>query len=207
ANKYAAERGKEVHAQRLKDGTGKSPGLKDILLSIRLLLCNVPFMLINLAAAFDGILVAGFSTFMPKFIEFQFGYPAGTAALYVGLVVVPTGGGATLASGYLVRRFNMKMRGILKFCTVLSALLCFFALAFLMECRNAPFAGVTLPYGQANTHETTFLGKKLNSSCNAGCACTEQDYYPMCGRDNVLYFSPCYAGCTEVFQDGDDKVG
>ncbi|GFS11998.1 solute carrier organic anion transporter family member [Elysia marginata] len=68
-----------------------------------------------------------------------------------GLVVVPTGGGATLASGYLVRRFNMKMRGILKFCTVLSALLCFFALAFLMECRNAPFAGVTLPYGQANT--------------------------------------------------------
>ena len=32
--------------------------------------------------------MAGFSTFMPKFIEYQFGYPAGTAALYVGKLVV-----------------------------------------------------------------------------------------------------------------------
>lgn len=206
ASKYAAERGKEVHAQKQADATGKSPGLKDILLSIRLLLTNVPYMLINLAAAADGILVAGFSTFMPKFIEFQFGLPAGTAALYVGLVVVPTGGGATLLSGYLVRRFDWKMRGILRFCTVLSTLLCFFSLAFLMECRNAPFAGVTLPYGQAESGKMTFLGKKLDSNCNAGCACAEQDYYPMCGRDNVLYFSPCYAGCANVIQDGGDKL-
>lgn len=33
---------------------------------------------------FAGILVAGFSTFMPKFIEYEFGLSAGTAALYVG---------------------------------------------------------------------------------------------------------------------------
>ncbi|KAK3798827.1 hypothetical protein RRG08_007184 [Elysia crispata] len=206
AEKYAAQRGKEVHAQSLADDTGKSPGLRDILLSIRLLLTNVPFMLINLAAAADGVVVAGFSTFMPKFIEYQFGYPAGTAAFYVGLVVVPTGGGATLASGYIVRRFNLKVRGILRFCTVLSVLLCFFGLAFLMECENAPFSGVTLPYGQLDSAGPTFLGKQLDSSCNADCGCAEQDYFPMCGRDNVLYFSPCYAGCTEVFQDGDDKL-
>ncbi|GFO45164.1 solute carrier organic anion transporter family member [Plakobranchus ocellatus] len=164
------------------------------------------FPLLAFPRSLPGILVAGFSTFMPKFIEYQFGYPASTAALYVGLIVVPTGGGATVVSGYIVRRFNLKVRGILKLCTGMSAVLCLFVLAFLMECGNSPFAGITLPYGQTAAQTTAFIGKRLESGCNVDCACAEQDYFPMCGRDNVMYFSPCYAGCTEVFQDGNTKL-
>lgn len=42
----------------------------------------------------------------------------------------------------------------------------------------------------------------LESSCNAGCQCDGVAYNPVCGADNVLYYSPCHAGCTkEVMLD------
>lgn len=47
---------------------------------------------------------------------------------------------------------------------------------------------------------------KLMSSCNQNCNCHEEDYFPMCGRDGQLYFSPCYAGCTRMEEIGSDKV-
>ncbi|XP_055870857.1 solute carrier organic anion transporter family member 4A1-like isoform X4 [Biomphalaria glabrata] len=212
SKKYALERGKEAQAMKSTDVTGKSLGLKDCLLSIKLLLTNIPFMFINLAAAADGVLVAGFSTFMPKFIEYQFGVSAGTAALYVGLAVVPAGGGATFAGGFIVRLFNLKVRGILRLCTIMSFVLFALAFSLLMECDTGPFAGVTLSYGQTDVRlstkfsNATFMGKALNNSCNQRCGCAEEDYFPMCGRDNVMYFSPCYAGCTSSRHDGKSKM-
>ncbi|XP_055870859.1 solute carrier organic anion transporter family member 4A1-like [Biomphalaria glabrata] len=207
SKKYALERGQEMQVMKGKDVTGQSLGLRDCLLSIKLLLTNVPFMFINLAAAADGILLSGFSTFMPKFIEYQFGLPAGTAALYVGIAVIPAGGGATFAGGFIVHLYNLKVREILQLCTVMSFLLFLLTFALVIECDTGPFAGVTLSYGQTDVTNTTFMGKVLDSSCNQGCGCHEEEYFPMCGRDNVLYFSPCYAGCTGLreFKDSKDK--
>lgn len=46
----------------------------------------------------------------------------------------------------------------------------------------------------------------LNSDCNSKCDCNEYKFDPVCGEDNVMYFSPCYAGCTEEYTIGDSKV-
>ncbi|XP_059174792.1 solute carrier organic anion transporter family member 4A1-like [Physella acuta] len=206
SKKYALERGKEAQVMKHGDVTGRDKGIRDIFLSIKLLLTNIPFMFVNIAAAADGVLVAGFSTFMPKFIEYQFGVSAGTAALYVGLAVVPAGGGATFAGGFIVRLFNLKVRGILRLCTVMSFILCALAFSLLMECDTDPFAGVTLPYKETNFKNTIFLGKNLTDTCNANCGCAEEEYFPICGRDNIMYFSPCYAGCQNFTSKGDSKL-
>ena len=34
------------------------------------------------------------------------------------------------------------------------------------------------------------------SECNADCNCKGSLYQPVCGDDEVLYYSPCYAGCN-----------
>nr|XP_037279771.1 solute carrier organic anion transporter family member 4C1-like [Rhipicephalus microplus] len=38
----------------------------------------------------------------------------------------------------------------------------------------------------------------LERSCNAHCNCSGVDYNPLCGTDNLTYYSPCIAGCAEV---------
>lgn len=35
----------------------------------------------------------------------------------------------------------------------------------------------------------------LKAPCNSACRCSTF-YSPVCGRDNIGYFSPCFAGCT-----------
>lgn len=46
----------------------------------------------------------------------------------------------------------------------------------------------------------------LTAPCNANCKCLRSTYYPVCGRDKVQYFSPCYAGCTSSLLTNMKKV-
>ena len=43
-----------------------------------------PFMLITFAGATEGLITSGFATFMPKFIQNQFGVTAGWASMLTG---------------------------------------------------------------------------------------------------------------------------
>jgi len=38
----------------------------------------------------------------------------------------------------------------------------------------------------------------LTSPCNAACSCNDNRIEPVCGANMVVYFSPCYAGCTRL---------
>ena len=37
----------------------------------------------------------------------------------------------------------------------------------------------------------------LNIECNQNCSCNPHEFKPLCGEDNVMYFSSCYAGCKQ----------
>ncbi|XP_041360902.1 solute carrier organic anion transporter family member 4A1-like isoform X2 [Gigantopelta aegis] len=204
ASKYQSERGKEVYVKKGGNNevekVGNKKSFKDLLLSIKLLVINPTFMFLNLAAASEGILLSGFSTFGPKFVEAQFSLPSSSAAQYIGFAAIPAGGGGTFLGGYLVKRFNLKMRGIIRLCMIACAVAFLTIFVFLINCENVPFAGINVNYG--DTSKTmAFLGGKLDDSCNAGCGCTEDEYLPVCGKDGTLYFSPCYAGCGTILKE------
>lgn len=38
----------------------------------------------------------------------------------------------------------------------------------------------------------------LTAQCNANCSCSIASIDPVCGEDNLSYFSPCHAGCSKV---------
>ncbi|XP_064597041.1 solute carrier organic anion transporter family member 4A1-like [Liolophura sinensis] len=208
---YRTERRSETyHRGTEEDSTLEKPGyklgIKDILNCVRVLVTNPTFMFLNLAAACEGILLSGFSTFTPKFIESQFSLTSGQAAQFVGFVAIPAGGGGTLLGGYLVKRFDLRVPGIIRLClctTVTSLTLIF---VFLVQCRTVPFAGVNIPYhSDADNTTLSYLGANLTEQCNDHCHCEREIWDPVCGKDNIMYFSPCYAGC-QVTIEGEKKM-
>ncbi|XP_031228838.1 solute carrier organic anion transporter family member 4A1 isoform X4 [Mastomys coucha] len=197
SQRYVIMRAAET--QQLKDhsrGAVSNPAfgktVRDLPLSIWLLLRNPTFILLCLAGATEATLIAGMSTFGPKFFEAQFSLSASEAATLFGYLVVPAGGGGTLLGGFLVNKFKLRGSGIIRFCLfcTLTSLLAFFV--FLMHCPNMHMAGVTtgyvgslLPKGQLD----------LKAACNAIYCCQPKHYSPLCGSDGTMYYSPCYAGC------------
>ncbi|XP_023106797.2 solute carrier organic anion transporter family member 4A1 isoform X1 [Felis catus] len=173
--------------------------IRDLPLSIWLLLKNPTFILLCLAGATEATLIAGMSTFGPKFLESQFSLSASEAATLFGYLVVPAGGGGTFLGGFFVNKFKLRGAGIIKLCLfcALTSLLAIFV--FFMHCPNVPVAGVTASYHGGLLPQGRL---ELTAACNAACGCRPELYSPVCGSDGLTYFSPCYAGCPEAAEPG-----
>ncbi|EPY87499.1 hypothetical protein CB1_000243004 [Camelus ferus] len=111
-----------------------------------LLLKNPTFVLLCLAGATEATLIAGMSTFGPKFLESQFSLSASEAASLFGYLVVPAGGGGTLLGGFLVNKLKLRGSGIIKSCLLCTLTSLLAVLVFLVHCPNVPMAGVTANY-------------------------------------------------------------
>lgn len=209
-SKFRAEQGTEVYKTKRRPSEPEyEPGKKKLFVariftSLRVLLLNPTFMFLNLAAACEGNVLAGFATFTPKFIQEQFSIPSSTAAMFVGFAAIPAGGGGTFLGGYLVKRFKLRMKGIVRLCLGLTLPSLILALCFIIHCPNQAFTGVNIPYRETQNRT---IGIGAVASCHQSCDCShDEKYHPVCGSDGSMYFSPCYAGCTTVTGDVNSRV-
>ncbi|XP_035238954.1 solute carrier organic anion transporter family member 4A1 isoform X2 [Anguilla anguilla] len=211
SQRYVAMRVSEAH--QLKDGSqvtaadpqfGKT--VKDMPRSVLLLLKNPTFIFLCFAGATEATLIAGMSTFGPKFLESQFSLSASEAATWFGYMVVPAGGGGTFLGGYIVKKLNLRCRGIIRFCLLCAIVSLFAIFVFLLHCPNVPVAGVNVPYQRPlqfqhpyqDFHNGSQVKENLTVGCNADCHCLREMYNPVCGADGIMYYSPCHAGCSTV---------
>ncbi|XP_036179434.1 solute carrier organic anion transporter family member 4A1 isoform X1 [Myotis myotis] len=204
SQRYVAMRSSETH--QLKDrgpqaacspGFGKT--IRDLPLSIWLLLKNPVFILLCLAGATEATLIAGMSTFGPKFLESQFSLSTSEAATLFGYLVVPAGGGGTFLGGFFVNKLKLRGSSIIKFCLTCSLTSLLAILVFFAHCPNVPMAGVTAHRNGSVLPEGHL---ELTAACNAACSCGAGHYSPVCGSDGLMYYSPCHAGCLEVAPPG-----
>lgn len=61
-------------------------------------------------------------------------------------MVVPAGGGGTFLGGYMVKKLNMRCRGIVRFCVMCTLMSLATIFIFLIHCPDLPMAGITAPY-------------------------------------------------------------
>ncbi|XP_019492785.1 PREDICTED: solute carrier organic anion transporter family member 4A1 isoform X3 [Hipposideros armiger] len=204
SQRYVVMRASETH--QLKDSShtaasnpdfGKT--IRDLPLSIWLLLRNPTFILLCLAGATEATLIAGMSTFGPKFLESQFSLSASEAATLFGYLVVPAGGGGTFLGGFFVNKFKLRGSSIIKFCLLCTLTSLLAILVFFTHCPNVPTAGVTASYGGSLLPEGHL---DLTAACNVACGCRPEHYSPVCGSDGLMYYSPCHAGCPETAVSG-----
>ncbi|XP_044302084.1 solute carrier organic anion transporter family member 4C1 [Varanus komodoensis] len=201
-HKIQAEKVSETHHNGTvvnAEYAGRS--MKDFLLALWVLLRNPVLMCLVIAAALEALVATGFATFLPKFIENQFGYTSSYSATLGGLVLVPGAAIGQIISGTLVSKLQLNCKNIIRFiiitCSIALVLNMVFAIA---KCGNEPFAGVSETYNGTGTLSN------LTAPCNAHCRCMRSEFLPVCGADEVQYFSPCYAGCTSVFVHKHSKV-
>ncbi|XP_038259704.1 solute carrier organic anion transporter family member 4C1 isoform X1 [Dermochelys coriacea] len=164
---------------------------KDFPVALLILLKNPVLMCLIVAASTEALVATGFATFLPKFIENQFGQSSSYSATLGGLVLIPGAALGQIISGILVSKYKLDCKNIIKLilgtCSVALILNTVFVFS---KCGNEPFAGVS------ETYNRTGKLRNLTAPCNANCNCLRSFYYPVCGRDEVQYFSPCFAGCT-----------
>ncbi|XP_004420583.1 PREDICTED: solute carrier organic anion transporter family member 6A1 [Ceratotherium simum simum] len=185
---------------RIKAGKHKQPkdqefgtSIKDLFATIWMLLKNSMFVCLSLSRASESLIMIGASEFLPLYIENQFMLTPSEATTLAGLVLIPGGALAQLLGGIIVSILHMSYKALMKFIMVTSTIsLVLLAFVIFVRCDPIPFAGINEDYGG-----TGQLGN-LTAPCNYHCRCLSTVYSAVCGRDDIGYFSPCFAGCTNV---------
>ncbi|NXL39955.1 SO4C1 protein, partial [Glaucidium brasilianum] len=202
--KIQAEKISETHndgSEAFVEAKNIGKSFKDFPMALLILLKNPVLMSLILASSSEALVATGFATFLPKFIENQFGKTSSFSATLGGLVLIPAAALGQIISGILVSKCKMDCKSIIKFTIgTCSAALLLNTVFLFAKCGNEAFAGVS------ETYNGTGMLYNLTAPCNANCRCSRSIYYPVCGRDEVQYFSPCFAGCASHLFNNTKKI-
>nr|CAI9689227.1 unnamed protein product [Rangifer tarandus platyrhynchus] len=168
------------------------PSIKDLFATFGTLIKNPIFVCLSLSRASESLVMMGASEFLPIYIENQFILTPSEATTLAGLVLLPGGALGQILGGIIISKLHISSKGLMKFVIVTSAIsLVLLAFVVFVYCDPIPFAGITEDYGGAGQ-----LGN-LTAPCNSHCKCSSAFYSATCGRNDIAYFSPCFAGCTQ----------
>ncbi|XP_002714001.2 solute carrier organic anion transporter family member 6A1 isoform X1 [Oryctolagus cuniculus] len=164
--------------------------IKDLFAALWILMKNPVFILLCLSKASESLVLIGASEFLPRYLENQFILTPTVATIISGLILLPGGALGQLLGGVIVSKLEMSCKALMRFVMVTSAVsVVTLVVLIFIHCDSVKFAGINEDY------DGTGQMVNLTAPCNKHCRCSTALYSSVCGRDNVEYFSPCFAGC------------
>ncbi|KAF5903580.1 solute carrier organic anion transporter family member 5A1, partial [Clarias magur] len=133
--------------QTVTSSMGFGKDIKELPKAAMRILSNMTFLFVSLSYTAESAIVTAFITFIPKFIESQFGIPASNASIYTGVIIVPSAGVGIVLGGYIIKKLKLGARESAKLAMICSgvSLLCFSTL-FIVGCESINLGGINIPY-------------------------------------------------------------
>ncbi|XP_073932028.1 solute carrier organic anion transporter family member 1A2 isoform X4 [Castor canadensis] len=177
----------------------------DFLPFMKSLSCNPIYMLFILISVLQFNAFANMFSFMPKFLEQQYGKSTSDAIFLIGIYNLPPICFGYIAGGLIMKKFKITVKQAAHIGCWLSMIeyLLYF-LTFLMTCDNSPVAGITTSYD--GTQQGLYVGNKILADCNTHCNCPTKIWDPVCGDNGLSYMSTCLAGCETSAGTGVNMV-
>ncbi|XP_074907460.1 solute carrier organic anion transporter family member 1C1 isoform X4 [Buteo buteo] len=178
---------------------------KDFLPSLKNLFGNPVYILYLCASIIQFNSLIGMVTYKPKYIEQQYGQTSSKTNFVIGLINIPAVAFGIFSGGLIMKKFRISVLGAAKLSLGSSFFGYLLLLSlFAMGCENSDVAGLTVSYH--GTKQMTDYEQALFSECNSGCACSKNDWDPICGENGVTYISACLAGCHASNGSGKNTV-
>lgn len=175
----------------LSDSTPPVTSMRDAWMTIKMILTNQAWWFLTLAVASEALVVSGFAGFGAKYLEVEFGLRSTSASLLAGAGIVPAATLGMLAGAWWDGRSHTKLSQTTLFNTKMAFVATIFLFGSLFLSCEPAIHGLEFHEPYLNLRET----------CNVGCNCAPS-FEPVCGENGVTYFSPCYAGCSNVSSGG-----
>ncbi|GMT33304.1 hypothetical protein PFISCL1PPCAC_24601 [Pristionchus fissidentatus] len=178
------EEEEETGCARLKES------MRDFPLVISDLLRNPVYVSMVLGWMFGSYLIAGYGTYLPKYIETQYGQSASMADLYAGIISIGAVASATAIGGWVLSRSNVGPRAaiLLLFGSWIIVLVSYLS-GILFSCQQPNIHG--LEYAE---HKDNWIFNSVQT-CSSHCQCDSVTHFDPVNFDGINYFSPCHAGC------------
>ncbi|XP_066489875.1 solute carrier organic anion transporter family member 1A2 [Tiliqua scincoides] len=147
----------------------------------------------------------GMITFMPKYLEQQYGISASDAIFLIGVYNLPIICAGYFFGGLMMKKFKISTykAAHIGFWSSVTEYLIYFS-AFAMVCKNASVAGLTVSY--EGIDQISYGETSLYAECNLGCGCSTKVWDPVCGENGIAYVSACLAGCEVSNGTGKNMV-
>ncbi|XP_060632581.2 solute carrier organic anion transporter family member 1A2 isoform X1 [Anolis sagrei] len=167
---------------------------KDFIPYLKSLLSNRVYMLFVCVTVIQFNAWIGMITFMPKYLEQQYGISASDAIFLIGVYNLPIICAGYFFGGLMMKKFkiNTYKAAHIGFWTSLLEYLLYF-ITFFLICKNASVAGLTISY--EGIDQLSYGETNLYADCNRDCGCSTKQWDPVCGENGIAYVSACLAGC------------
>ncbi|XP_054666615.1 solute carrier organic anion transporter family member 1A2-like isoform X4 [Grus americana] len=178
---------------------------KDFIPFLKALFRNPVYMLFICITVLQFSAFNGMVSFMPKYLEQQFGKSAADAIFLIGVYNLPVICVGYFFGGLFMKKFkiNIYQAANIAFWVSLLEYLLYFA-AFWTVCDTSPVAGLTVSY--EGIEQVSYAENTLLAGCNRDCDCPLKTWDPVCGNNGITYVSPCLAGCKASRGTGKNVV-
>lgn len=150
--------------------------------SLSRLIKNKLLLLRMLSGIMHILPIAGFYTFLPKYLTEQFRIAPSSASAISGLAGILFVGFGAFLGGTIIRMFNINSKQMARWIAI-SSLLYVIGMLVLMN--------LGCPENQTVHYQSEEFGA---TDCALSCRCSGEMYNPVCAN-GTSYMSPCLAGC------------